>query len=82
MALAFYNSLSREKEKFKPINENEVTLYTCGPTVYDYAHIGNFRAYIFEDLLHRVLKLEIRYWVRIKERSVWTSHFPYFTENL
>ena len=55
MSLKLYNSMSREKEEFKPLKESEVTYYSCGPTVYDYAHIGNFRAYIFEDLLHRVL---------------------------
>jgi cysteinyl-tRNA synthetase len=53
--LHFFNTESRKKEAFKP-NDNIVTLYTCGPTVYDYAHIGNFRAYMFEDLLRRTLK--------------------------
>lgn len=52
--LFLYNTLSREKERFLPIND-PVKLYTCGPTVYDYAHIGNFRTYVFEDLLKRVL---------------------------
>ncbi len=56
MALRFYNSMTRSLEEFKPIREGEVGMYTCGPTVYDYAHIGNFRAYIFEDLLRRYLK--------------------------
>ena len=55
MALRFYNSLSRQKEIFKPIKSNKVSLYTCGPTVYDEAHIGNFRTFIFEDLLKRYL---------------------------
>lgn len=50
-----YNTLSKKKEKFIPINENEIGLYTCGPTVYNYAHIGNLRTYIFEDILKRVL---------------------------
>ena len=54
--IIFYNSLTREKEVFKPINPNEVGMYSCGPTVYNYAHIGNFRAYIFSDLLRRVLE--------------------------
>ena len=54
--ILFYNSLTREKEVFKPINANEVGMYSCGPTVYNYAHIGNFRAYIFSDLLRRVLE--------------------------
>lgn len=50
-----YNTLSRKKEEFKPIKKNKVGLYACGPTVYDYAHIGNLRSYIFEDILKRVL---------------------------
>jgi len=53
--LKLYNSLTRKKEPFKPIKKGNVRLYTCGPTVYSYAHIGNFRAYIFADLLKRYL---------------------------
>lgn len=53
--LKLYNTLTRTKEILKPIHENYVTLYTCGPTIYDFAHIGNFRTYIFEDLLKRVM---------------------------
>jgi cysteinyl-tRNA synthetase len=53
--IRFFNTLSGKLEQFKPIVEGKVKLYTCGPTVYDYAHIGNFRAYIFEDLLKRFL---------------------------
>ena len=56
MALKFKNSLTRVKEEFKPIDDNRVRMYTCGPTVYGYAHIGNFRTYVFEDLLRRYLK--------------------------
>lgn len=52
----FYNSLSRRVEDFKPIKAGEVSLYTCGPTVYDHAHIGNLRTYVFEDTLRRTLK--------------------------
>jgi|ETN07SMinimDraft_1059922.scaffolds.fasta_scaffold02649_6 cysteinyl-tRNA synthetase len=55
MALQFYNTLKRKKEIFRPIVDGEVGLYTCGPTVYDYAHIGNFRTFLFEDLLKRWL---------------------------
>lgn len=51
-----FNTASRQKETLKPIQENHVRIYTCGPTVYHYAHIGNFRTYIFEDLLRRTLK--------------------------
>lgn len=51
-----YNTLSRQKEDFKPIDGNEVRIYSCGPTVYKDAHIGNLRAYVFMDLLRRVLE--------------------------
>ena len=54
--IIFYNSLTRKKELFKPINDKKVGMYSCGPTVYNYAHIGNFRAYIFSDLVRRVLE--------------------------
>ena len=54
--LKIYNTLTRRKEEFKPINEHEVKMYSCGPTVYYYAHIGNYRAYLFMDTLRRVLK--------------------------
>jgi cysteinyl-tRNA synthetase len=53
--IKFFNTLSGKKEVFTPIVPGEVKLYTCGPTVYDYPHIGNYRAYIFEDLLKRFL---------------------------
>jgi cysteinyl-tRNA synthetase len=52
----FYNTLHRRLEEFSSIEDDKVKIYTCGPTVYDYAHIGNFRAYIFEDLLRRFLQ--------------------------
>lgn len=55
MALCFYDTLSRKKEVFEPLESGKVGLYTCGPTIYNYAHIGNFRAYMFEDLLSRYL---------------------------
>ena len=54
--LKVYNTLSRNKEPFEPLSPPRVNMYTCGPTVYDYAHIGNFRAYVFEDILHRYLQ--------------------------
>ncbi len=53
--LKLYNTLSRKKEIFKPLNDKKVGLYTCGPTVYWFAHLGNLRTYIFEDILKRVL---------------------------
>ncbi len=54
--ISLYNTLTREKEEFKPLKRHEAGLYTCGPTVYNYAHLGNLRSYLFEDLLVRVLK--------------------------
>lgn len=54
--IQLYNTLTKKKEPFKPLKDGVVGLYTCGPTVYDLAHIGNFRAYVFEDLLHRYLE--------------------------
>lgn len=51
-----YNTLERKKEEFKPINDKEVRIYSCGPTVYNYAHIGNLRTYVFMDMLRRVLE--------------------------
>ncbi len=56
--IKFYNTLTRKIEKFIPLEDNIVKIYSCGPTVYDYAHIGNFRSYIFSDLLRRFLKYE------------------------
>jgi cysteinyl-tRNA synthetase len=55
-SICFFNTLTRRKEKFVPIESGKVRMYTCGPTVYDYAHIGNFRAFVFEDLLKRWLE--------------------------
>jgi len=54
--LRLFNSLTRRKEKFVPLEASKVGMYTCGPTVYDFAHIGNFRAFLFEDLLKRWLE--------------------------
>jgi len=54
MDIKLYNTLTREKEIFKPIYENNVGIYACGPTVYNFAHIGNMRTYVFEDILKRV----------------------------
>ncbi|MBI2628419.1 MAG: cysteine--tRNA ligase [Candidatus Niyogibacteria bacterium] len=55
--MKFYNTLAGKKEKFKPLKKKFAGLYTCGPTVYDYAHLGNLRTYIFEDVLKRALIL-------------------------
>ncbi len=55
MSIYLFNSMGRRLEEFKSLKKNKVSLYTCGPTVYNYAHIGNLRTYIFEDILKRVL---------------------------
>ncbi len=54
--MKFYNTLTRKKEEFKPVDKKLVRMYTCGPTVYNYVHIGNLRTFLFEDLLRRWLK--------------------------
>src|SRR3990167_5755101 len=54
---SLYNSLTKQIEPFRPLKGRTVRLYTCGPTVYGYAHIGNLRTYLFEDVLKRVLML-------------------------
>ena len=56
--MKLYNTLTRKKEEFKPLDEKEVKIYSCGPTVYNYAHIGNLRTYVFMDILRRVLQYE------------------------
>jgi cysteinyl-tRNA synthetase len=56
--ISFYNTLTKKKEIFNPLKKEKVGLYTCGPTVYSYAHIGNFRTYLFEDILKRTLLLK------------------------
>lgn len=54
--LKIYNTLSKKKEDFKPLEDKKAGLYSCGPTVYDYAHLGNFRAYVFVDIFKKYLK--------------------------
>jgi len=56
MKLTLYNTESKKKEALKPTDGKKVRLYTCGPTIYDFAHIGNFRTYVFEDLLRRSIQ--------------------------
>ena len=56
MDISFFNTMDRKQEVFRPLHEGEARMYTCGPTVYNFAHIGNFRAYMFEDLLRRALQ--------------------------
>ncbi|MEP7146933.1 MAG: cysteine--tRNA ligase [bacterium] len=68
--LKLYNTLSRTKEEFIPIDPSDVKMYSCGPTVYNYQHIGNFRTFFFEDILLRVLKyndLQIKYVMNITD---------------
>ncbi|MER3328724.1 MAG: cysteine--tRNA ligase, partial [Candidatus Kapaibacterium sp.] len=57
MPIKLYNTLSKEIEVFKPIKRGEAKIYSCGPTVYNYAHIGNLRAFLCADLLQRTLKV-------------------------
>jgi cysteinyl-tRNA synthetase len=56
MSLRFYNTLSQKLEEFTPLHDNVVRMYTCGPTVYNYAHIGNLRSFVFPDILRRWLR--------------------------
>lgn len=68
--LKLFNSLSRTIEEFKPLNPQKVTMYSCGPTVYDFAHVGNFRSYATSDLLVRVLKyngLDVKFVMNITD---------------
>lgn len=55
--IGFHNTLTNRTEAFKPLHPGEVRMYTCGPTVYDFAHIGNFRTFVFQDILRRFLLL-------------------------
>ncbi|MBI4467374.1 MAG: cysteine--tRNA ligase [Acidobacteria bacterium] len=54
--LRFYNTLTSQVEQFQPLDPRRVRVYTCGPTVYDFAHIGNFRSFVFQDILRRTLR--------------------------
>src|SRR2546426_1440334 len=56
MALRFYNTLTQQVEPFTPLHGNTVKMYTCGPTVYNFVHIGNLRTFTFQDILRRWLK--------------------------
>ena len=74
--LKLYNVLTRKKEFFKPLKKSKVGLYTCGPTVYNYAHIGNLRTYIFEDILRRTLEYfgyEVKHVMNITDVGHLTS---------
>ena len=70
MALRLYNTMSSEVEEFHPIRDKEVRMYACGPTVYDYGHIGNFRTFIAVDMLQRFLRqsgYKVRYVMNITD---------------
>src|SRR5438045_8534981 len=56
MSLRYYNTLTQKLEEFTPLHDNVVRMYTCGPTVYNYAHIGNLRSFVFPDILRRWLR--------------------------
>lgn len=97
MKLNLYNTLSRSVEEFNPINDNKVSIYSCGPTVYDYAHIGNLRSFLFADLLQRTMRVVGKYdvkWVmnitdiddktikKINDNSQWTEKIGEKSGNL
>src|SRR5436309_244642 len=70
MALRLYNTMSSKIEEFRPIRDSEVRMYGCGPTVYDYGHIGNFRTFIAVDLLYRFFRqsgYQVRYVMNITD---------------
>jgi len=70
MALRLYNTMSSQVEEFHPLRDNEVRMYACGPTVYDYGHIGNFRSFIAVDMLQRFLRqsgYKVRYAMNITD---------------
>jgi cysteinyl-tRNA synthetase len=74
--IRLYNTLSRRKEVFEPVEPGVARMYCCGPTVYNYAHIGNLRTYLFEDLLHRLLVrhgLDVRHVMNITDVGHMTS---------
>src|SRR5437763_15613812 len=70
MALHLYNTLSATIEEFQPMQGNQIRMYACGPTVYDYGHIGNFRTFIAMDLLYRFFRqsgYDVRYVMNITD---------------
>jgi len=70
MPLRLYNTLSGKIEEFHPLDGNHVRMYACGPTVYDYGHIGNFRTFVAVDLLYRYLRqsgYDVRYVMNITD---------------
>src|SRR5271170_2950112 len=55
--ILLHNTMSNRREPIQPLHPGEIRMYTCGPTVYDFAHIGNFRTFVFQDVLRRFLRL-------------------------
>src|SRR3989344_535121 len=80
--LQLYNTLTRKKEVFKPIKKGEVGMYSCGPTVYWYQHIGNLRTYIFSDILKRVLKYNDFKKLNIIEPKIWSKATEHIKEQI
>src|SRR3989344_3327621 len=76
MEIKLYNTLTRKKEVFKPIKKSEVGIYTCGPTVYWYQHIGNLRSYIFSDFKQDLNKLNI------EPPNEWTKATDHIKEQI
>ena len=77
MPIRLYNTLTRQIEEFKPLEDNTVRMYTCGPTVYAFAHIGNFRTFLFQDVLRRYLKYsgyEVRHVINLTDVDDNTIH--------
>jgi len=94
--IQFHNTLSGKLEEFKPLKDGEVTFYACGPTVYNYAHIGNFRTFVFEDLLRRFLEFKgftVKHVMNItdvddktiaganREKKTLSAYTEYYTES-
>ena len=76
MMLKLYNTLTRRIENFEPINPPKVGIYSCGPTVYDYTHIGHLRKYVGDDILRRILEIngyEVKHVMNITDVGHLTS---------
>jgi cysteinyl-tRNA synthetase len=76
LTLRLYDTYTRSKRGFTPLDPPQVGMYACGPTVYDFAHIGNLRTYLFEDVLRRVLELSgyaVRHVVNVTDVGHLTS---------
>ncbi len=80
MPISLYNTLTRQVDEFRPLEGRTVRMYTCGPTVYAFAHIGNFRTFLFQDILRRYLKYagyEVRHVINltdVDDNTIRESH--------